>query len=91
MLAVGTAEGSSEMTWAIVIGGEPTEQFADGCTTKETGINGAGLWLFSRSPVAPATELAAMHAVLNERGIAASRLHSVSQAGCKYAGAYIKR
>ena len=90
VLDVGKAD-SGEMTWAVIIGGEPKESFADGCTTTEKGVNGAGLWLFSRTPVAPATELAAMHAVLVDRGVASSQLHNVSQAGCKYEGAYIKK
>lgn len=90
VLDVGKAEGSSEMTWAVIIGGEPKESFPDGCTTTEKGVNGAGLWLFSRTPVAPANELNAMYAVLADRGVASSQLHNVTQVGCKYAGAFIK-
>ena len=89
MVDVGT-DAAGSMTWAIVIGGEPNESVDDGCTTKETGINDAGLWLFTRTPVASADQLTAMHAVLEARGIGASRLHTVSQEGCKYEGAYIK-
>jgi len=88
LLAVGIEEG--RYTWAIIIGGEPTEQYNDGCTTKTTGINGAGLWLFSRSPVAPEADLAAMQSVLKAEGIATSQLNTVAQEGCKYDGAYIK-
>ena len=32
VLGIGT-----DYRWAIVIGGQPTEQFADGCTTREEG------------------------------------------------------
>merc|ERR1711861_27771 len=51
-----------EYAWAVVIGGEPTVQWPDGCTTKESGTNGAGLWLFTREPVASKKQLEAMHA-----------------------------
>jgi len=89
VLGVGTAaDGTYE--WAVVIGGEPTEQYPDGCTTKETGTNGAGLWLFSRTPVAPKAQLDAMHKLLEAQGVARSRLHPVAQEGCRYAGAFRK-
>jgi len=89
VIGVGTAaDGTYE--WAVIIGGEPTEQYDDGCTTKESGTNGAGLWLFSRTSVAPKAQLDAMHQVLIEQGIARSRLHPVAQEGCRYTGAFIK-
>jgi len=89
VLGLGTAaDGTFE--WAVVIGGEPTVQWPDGCTTKETGTNGAGLWLFSRTPVAPKAQMDAMHKVLKEQGVASSRLHPVAHAGCEYAGALLK-
>jgi hypothetical protein len=78
--------GRDVYDWAVVIGGEPTESYADGCTTKETGINGSGLWLFSRTQVAPAAQLDAMHQLLADAGVARSRLHTVAQDGCAYAG-----
>mmetsp|Transcript_70015 Transcript_70015/g.116278 ORF Transcript_70015/g.116278 Transcript_70015/m.116278 type:complete len:217 (-) Transcript_70015:85-735(-) len=85
VLAIGEAKGVYE--WAIVIGGQPSEHYADGCTTKESGINNAGLWLFTRKEVAPVETVAKMKAVLQQNGIATSRLHAVSQQGCKYFGA----
>jgi len=89
VLGIGKArDGTYE--WAVVIGGEPSVKWDDGCTTKEEGTNGAGLWLFSRTPVASKKALAAMHALLKAQGIARSRLHDVPHAGCKYAGALIK-
>lgn len=83
-------EAPGEYTWAVVIGGEPTVQWDDGCTTKESGTNGAGLWLFTRSPVASKKQLEAMHALLKEKGVATSRLHPVQQAGCDYRDAVLK-
>ena len=76
--------------WAVVIGGNPTVAYADGCTTSETGINNAGLWLFSRSPVASDATMAAMRALLTAQNISQSRLHTVPHDGCKYAGAVLK-
>ena len=76
--------------WAVVIGGQPTEQFDDGCTTREDGVYNSGLWLFSRAQVASSEDLKEMHALLKRQGVATSRLHSVAQAGCNYTGAYRK-
>merc|ERR1711953_577235 len=89
ILSVGKNE-TGHYDWAIVIGGEPTEPYSDGCTTKETGINGAGLWLFSRQPVASEETLTAMHNELVSRGITSRNLIKVEQKGCTYEGAFIK-
>eukprot|EP00964_Phaeocystis_antarctica_P074383 scaffold45727_cov72-Phaeocystis_antarctica.AAC.2 len=98
---------SPEYTWAVVIAGQPTIQLDDGCTTTETGAAArptpapaqrtsaqptiSRLWFFSRSPVAPLEQIAAMQAVLQAEGIASSELKDVAQAGCSYAGAFIKQ
>ena len=89
LLGVG-ADASGEYEWAVVIGGNPTVAYADGCTTSETGINNAGLWLFSRSPVASDATMAAMRDLLAAQNISQSRLHTVPHDGCKYAGAVLK-
>ena len=39
------AASPGEYSWAVVIGGQPTVKWEDGCTTKESGTNNAGLWL----------------------------------------------
>lgn len=89
VLGIGKAnDGTYE--WAIVIGGEPSVKWDDGCTTKEEGTNGAGLWLFTRTPNPPMATLAKMHALLKQKGVARSRLHPVAQDGCSYHGALIK-
>lgn len=90
VLAIGKESNSDAYSWAIVIGGQPTERYADGCTTKESGINESGLWLFSRAPVASEETMAAMYQALKDRGIARSRLVPVPQEGCEYEGAFIK-
>eukprot|EP00928_Gymnodinium_smaydae_P088951 TRINITY_DN72981_c0_g1_i1.p2 TRINITY_DN72981_c0_g1~~TRINITY_DN72981_c0_g1_i1.p2 ORF type:complete len:277 (+),score=74.29 TRINITY_DN72981_c0_g1_i1:162-992(+) len=76
--------------WAVVVGGEPTIPFADGCTTQETGVNNAGLWLLSRTPTASEEQLFEMRAALKEKGLSTERLLKVEQEGCNYTGAYIK-
>ena len=40
--------------------------------------------------MAPLEDIAAMEAVLEAEGIASSELKDVAQAGCSYAGAFIK-
>jgi len=88
IIGVGVQDG--RYTWAVVIGGEPTEKYSDGCATATEGINGAGLWLFSREPEASEETIQAMKDVLDDQGISKSQLLKVEQAGCSYAGAFIK-
>ena len=61
-----------------------------GCTTKLTGTNGAGLWLFSRKPVADVADITTMRQMLTDAGYTTSQLLPVGQQGCSYKGAYIK-
>jgi lipocalin len=83
-------DGRGKYDWAVVIGGEPTDKYYDGCTTRTKGTNGAGLWLLSRTPVASHHTLRAMKAALAAQGVSASQLRKVAQTNCKYEGAYIK-
>merc|ERR1712039_601848 len=78
IIAIGR-NGSGQYDWAVVIGGEPTEKFHDGCTTTTTGINGAGLWLFSRTPVASEEVVANMKAALAAQGVATSMVRTSSR------------
>merc|ERR1719473_2515342 len=89
ILAAGPSPDNYE--WAIISGGQPSVKYDDGCTTKETGTNGSGFWLFSRSPVADAAQMAAIKQKAKDLGFPLSRLHPVAQAGCKREGAFIKR
>lgn len=81
---------SDNYEWAILSAGPPTESYPDGCTTKLTGVNGAGLWLFSRSRVAPESQIVDMRNMLKNMGYTLSQLNNVTQAGCTYDGALIK-
>lgn len=89
IIAIGK-DGTGKYDWAVVIAGEPTEKYADGCTTTTAGINGAGLWLFSRTPVASEETMREMKSTLALQGVAMSQLRKVAQTGCNYTGAYIK-
>jgi lipocalin len=76
--------------WAIVSGGQPDEfkETVDGvtyCTTRETGcINGAGLWLFSRSSEYNQTQIDIQEAKLTELGFYTKDLLQVTHDGCTY-------
>eukprot|EP00750_Incisomonas_marina_P001334 INCI11119.1.p1 GENE.INCI11119.1~~INCI11119.1.p1 ORF type:complete len:264 (+),score=56.10 INCI11119.1:117-794(+) len=79
-----------EYTWAAVSGGQPTVEYPDGCTTKTTGINEAGLWIFTREPVGAPADIAAAQDALKSMGFTLSQLNNVTQEGCEYAGAKLK-
>ena len=89
VLGIGKSK-AGEYEWAVVIGGEPTVEYADGCTTREDKQNNAGLWLFTRNRVATKEQLDAMHRLLKAQGVATSRLHPVAQEGCTYHDAVLK-
>jgi hypothetical protein len=79
-----------EYEWGVIAGGKPTVQFPDGCTTKETGVNGSGLWIFVRDPLKNNQAVANARDSLIKMGYTLSRLLNVTQEGCKYEGARIK-
>ena len=83
----------SNYSWAIVSGGPPTVQYPDGnCSTSEKGVNGSGLWLFTRDNVEEnvAYYVNLMRESLKVLGYSISQLLPVHQQGCKYSGAFIK-
>ena len=86
---LGAGGDGGKYDWAVVSGGPPTRKLEDGCTTKKKGINGSGLWIFTRKPVDPAGTAEAIK-VLKEKGYATSELVDVPQEGCSYNSALIK-
>lgn len=83
----------SNYSWAIVSGGPPTVQYPDGnCSTSEKGVNGSGLWLFTRDNVEEnvAYYVNLMRESLKVLGYSVSQLLPVHQQGCNYSGAFIK-
>ena len=89
VLAVGTND-VGQYTWAVVSGGNPTVKYDDGCTTKETGVNGSGLWIFTRAPKGSDDDVNAAKKALTGFGYTLQRLKKVQQEGCTYKGAMIK-
>jgi len=89
ILAFGT-DDDGKYTWGVVSGGPPTVQYDDGCTTSEKGINGSGLWIFSRVPTGASLWVSQARAKLQELGFTLQRLKPVEQEGCEYQGAVIK-
>jgi len=80
--------------WAVVSGGQPTKVITEEggiqCTTKETGTNGSGLWLFTRSPIPAKGVVNVMEQKLRDMGVATDHLLPVQQAGCTYRDMPIK-
>lgn len=85
--------------WGIVSGGPPTvpdPEGGPGCTTSETGTNGAGLWLFHRRPIISEEEMADIRTVARMNGFTTSRLRPVFQRDpetgerCEYVGASVR-
>jgi lipocalin len=81
----------NDYKWAVVSGGQPTVQVTNStCTTKTTGVNGSGLWIFSRTKVLDQDTLKMIKQKMINKGIAISKLLQVQQKGCKYQGVILK-
>ena len=90
---IAAGPSSFNYSWAIVSGGPPTVKYKDGnCSTKQTGTNGSGLWLFTRARYGPQADYytSEMRDILIQKGYTTSQLLNVSQSGCNYTGAFIK-
>jgi lipocalin len=84
---------NNNYTWAIISGGSPTVVYPDGnCSTSLHGINGAGLWLVTRTNNIDAIGyyVTLMRERLRELGYTVSQLEKVRQIGCNYTGAFLK-
>ena len=77
--------------WAIVSGGQPSVRVDNyTCTTKESGVNNSGLWIFSREQVISNDELMYLRNILLAKNISTEKLLNVPQNNCNYSKAYIK-
>eukprot|EP00606_Chrysophyceae_sp_TOSAG23-5_P000086 GSChrysophyteH2.ASY1.ANO1.1732.1 assembled CDS len=76
--------------WAIVAGGPPTVQYDDGCTNTLDGVNGSGLWLYTRDPLDSSEYVPVMRKMLSGMGYTLSQLYQIEQHGCSYKGAFLK-
>lgn len=75
-------------------GGPPRRETENGCQTgwnflSDYQTNGIGLWLFSRTPVDPAST-AIMRTKAQDLGFDITVLKPVEQEGCLYEGAVLK-
>jgi len=90
VIAAGPSPSNYE--WAIVSGGNPTvPDSSGGCTTKTTGTNGAGFWLFTRSQQPGEATISMMRELAQKAGFGLSKLNPVAQQGCSYEGSLIKK
>jgi len=90
-----TSASDGTYTGAAIIGGNPSVELSDGCTTPEEDVGGlvgggTGLWIFARDPVASPSIVADLKAQITRLGVATSRLMPVAQANCTYDGYFLK-
>ena len=69
--------------WALVSGGQPTIETPYGCKTG-VGENGSGLWVLSRTPVAPEDQVDQVLTIAKQAGFDITVLLPVTQEGCTY-------
>jgi len=74
----------SKYEWALVSGGQPTNETPNGCKTGN-GVNGSGLWIFTRSQERDENLISMIRNVAKQQGFDLSVLNDVNQDGCKYA------
>ena len=74
----------------MVIGGQPSVKINNTCTTKETGINNSGLWIFTREKIVEQGNINYIRNIIEEKNISTLRLMNVTQENCSYSGAFIK-
>jgi lipocalin len=80
VLAYNETEG-----YALISGGPPTERSAKGCRTG-TGVNNAGLWIFTRACERDAALVRKVTRIAEQKGFDTSVLESANQTGCCSAG-----
>jgi|EP00505_MAST-04D_sp_SCG-Rhode-Island_P002201 hypothetical protein len=90
IVAFGADDTTGEYRWGAISGGAPTVKYSDGCTTKEKGVNGSGLWIFTREPVGSEATINEARKALSNLGYTLQRLKPVAQKGCTYKGFQLK-
>jgi len=71
-----------EAGWALVSGGAPSKEGTDGCQTG-TGVNGSGLWIFTRKQERDEGLVQKIRAVAVKKGFDVSVLKDTDQTNCK--------
>ncbi|KAK3270200.1 hypothetical protein CYMTET_21392 [Cymbomonas tetramitiformis] len=72
---------NAEEGYALVSGGQPTIKTPDGCKTG-SGVNGSGLWIFSRKQERDEDLLNKVRAIAKAQGFDLSVLNDVDQTNC---------
>ena len=67
--------------YALISGGQPTNEFPDGCRTG-TGLNNSGLWIFSRSRERDEDLINTVRGIASDAGFDISVLNDVDQSNC---------
>lgn len=75
---------SNNYEWAIVSGGQPMNEYKDGCTTNINSVNNAGFWFFTRQQVPSISIIKKLESISKKKGFTLSQLHEVEQSGCQY-------
>ena len=70
--------------WALVSGGPPTVDGDNGKCKTGTGINGSGLWIFTRQQARDDKLVNSIRLVANNLGFDLSVLKDVNQTGCNH-------
>ena len=68
--------------YALISGGQPTEIGDNGLCTTGTGINGSGLWIFSRSSLRDEALIDKVRGIAEEAGFDTSVLNDVDHTAC---------
>lgn len=72
---------SNEEGYALISGGAPTKSVAGGCQTG-SGVNDAGLWIFTRQQKRDEALVQKVRSIAAEKGFDLSVLNDVDQVGC---------
>lgn len=70
--------------WALVSGGPPTEQGDNGKCKTGTGVNGSGLWIFTRQQLRDDAVVNKVRFLADSLGFDLSVLADVDQSTCKH-------
>jgi len=72
---------NAEEGYALVSGGQPNIKTADGCTCG-SGVNGSGLWIFSRKQQRDEALISKVRGIAKAQGFDLSILNDVDQTNC---------
>lgn len=77
-------EFDNDQGYALVSGGQPTKQGTDGCRTGD-GVNGSGLWIFTRAQQRNETLVQYVRGLAQKQGFDLTVLNDVDQSNCTQA------